>query len=74
MQKIKQTNFSKGTSDSIVVNECQVCGSPRLKSVLFLGNLPPVNEARKTDSELGQVAGYPLCAQCNGIGNGVSIG
>lgn len=38
--------LAAGTGRSVVVEVCQICGEPDLRSVLFLGYLPPVNQMR----------------------------
>ena len=35
-----------GTGSSVVVTRCQICQHQHLRSVLFIGYLPPVNEMR----------------------------
>ena len=57
-----------GTGSSVVVTRCQVCESPDLRPILFLGYLPPVNQMRAIGSAPEEQPSYPalllLCARC----------
>ena len=57
-----------GTGSSVVVERCQVCESPDLRPILFLGYLPPVNQMRAIGSAPEEQPSYPalllLCARC----------
>lgn len=58
--------LSAGTGSSVTVDSCQVCGSTDLKSVLFLGYLPPVNQMRPIGQAPHEQPAYPaemLCCQ-----------
>jgi len=60
------TKLSAGTGSSVVVERCQVCDSTDLKSVLFLGYLPPVNQMRSIGELPHEQPAYPaelLCCQ-----------
>ncbi len=60
------TKLSAGTGSSVVVERCQVCDSTDLKSVLFLGYLPPVNQMRSIGELPREQPAYPaelLCCQ-----------
>ena len=48
-----------GTGGSVVVDRCQVCGTADLKSVLFLGYLPPVNQMRPVGQRPHEQPAYP---------------
>ena len=48
-----------GTGTSRVVDRCQVCDSTDLKTVLFLGYLPPVNAFYPIGTTPHEQAGYP---------------
>jgi len=48
-----------GTGSSLVVDRCQICGSRDLKSILFLGYLPPVNTMPKIGSALVEQPSFP---------------
>ncbi len=54
---------------SRVVTLCQICGSKDLKSVIFLGFLPPVNKMRKIGQPAGEELGFPaellVCPACS---------
>jgi SAM-dependent methyltransferase len=51
------------------IDRCQICGSQRLRSVLFLGFLPPVNSMRplgvRADSEPWHPAELLVCPECH---------
>lgn len=57
-----------GTGASVVVDRCQVCDSPHLRSVLFIGYLPPVNQMRPIGERPAQQPAYPAevlaCDRC----------
>jgi hypothetical protein len=63
-----QKILAAGSGGSIVVNRCQVCDSPDLESLLFLGYLPPVNTMPLIGSPLTEQPAYPAellhCKQC----------
>ncbi len=56
----------KATSHPI--SKCQVCGNPNLKSVLFVGYIPPVNQMPTIDTPPVEHPSYPLemlrCDKC----------
>jgi hypothetical protein len=64
----KQKQLAAGSGGSVVVSECQVCGSPELESLLFLGYLPPVNTMPMIGTALAEQPAYPaelkICKQC----------
>ncbi len=51
------------------IDRCQICGSQRLRSALFLGFLPPVNSMRplgaRADSEPWHPAELLVCPDCH---------
>ena len=57
-----------GKRNSTEVTACQICGSTELKSVLFLGFLPPVNLMQKAGQALSEEPAYPAellhCERC----------
>lgn len=57
------------TGSSIVVDQCQVCGSTRLDPVLFLGYLPPVNGMPTVGTVPSEQPSYPAlllrCDECS---------
>jgi hypothetical protein len=66
-----------GTGSSVIVEHCQVCGSPHLQSVLFLGYLPPVNEMRPIGLRPHQETAYPAemmyCPKCRLVQIGLIV-
>jgi hypothetical protein len=66
-----------GAESSKVVSSCQVCGDTGLKSVLFLGYMPPVNQMRIIDQVLGEQPSYPTkllyCSKCELVQLGLSV-
>src|SRR5256885_2754888 len=60
--------LAAGSGGSIVVDRCQVCDSPNLESILFLGYLPPVNTMPLIGSPLAEQPAYPAellyCSKC----------
>lgn len=55
-------NFNKisaGTSGSVLVDRCQISGSPDLQSIVFLGYLPPVNTMAKIGTRPDEQPAYP---------------
>ena len=65
---MSETKRAAGTGGSVVVERCQVCDSPDLESVLFLGYLPPVNQMRPVGQRPHEQPAYPAellrCRQC----------
>lgn len=57
-----------GTGGSALVDRCQVCGSPDLRSILFIGYLPPVNTMSPIGSRPDEQPAYPAemlhCPRC----------
>ena len=64
----KQKKLAAGSGGSIVVDRCQVCDSPDLESILFLGYLPPVNTMPLIGTPLTEQPAYPaellFCKKC----------
>ena len=60
--------LAAGTGGSLVVDHCQVCDSPNLESLLFLGYLPPVNTMPLIGTPLTEQPAYPAellyCKDC----------
>ena len=50
------------------ISRCQICNSKELKSILFLGYLPPVNNFKKINEEIKEQPSYPaelfFCNRC----------
>jgi hypothetical protein len=63
-----QKKLAAGSGGSIVVDRCQVCDSPDLESLLFLGYLPPVNTMPLIGAPLAEQPAYPAqllhCKRC----------
>jgi C-methyltransferase C-terminal domain/Methyltransferase domain/Putative zinc binding domain len=64
----KKEKLAAGTGGSIVVDRCQVCDSPGLEPILFLGYLPPVNTMPLIGTPLSEQPAYPaellFCKKC----------
>jgi len=64
-----QPKLAAGSGSSVVVEECQICQSNDLASVLFLGYLPPVNQMRMIGERLFEQPAYPaqvlVCRRCS---------
>lgn len=63
-----QKSLAAGSGGSLVVDRCQVCDTPDLESILFLGYLPPVNTMPLVGSPLAEQPAYPAellyCSKC----------
>jgi hypothetical protein len=50
------------------ISHCQICNSKELKSIHFLGYLPPVNNFKKINEEIKEQPSYPaelfFCNRC----------
>lgn len=66
-----------GTGSSVVVEKCQICNNSNLKSVLFLGYLPPVNQLHPIDSKPKEQPSYPAellyCPRCHLVQLGLIV-
>ena len=63
---IRQKKLAAGTGSSVVVECCQVCDSPDLEGVLFIGYLPPVNAMPPIGSRPSEQPAYPAeLLHCN---------
>ncbi len=58
-----------GSGGSVVVERCQVCASPNLEPILFVGYLPPVNTMPAIGTRPAQQSAYPAqllrCGRCD---------
>ncbi len=67
--------FGSGTSS--VVEKCQICDSTNLKSVLFLGYLPPVNQLHPVGSKPKEQPSFPAqllyCSKCHLVQLGLVV-
>jgi C-methyltransferase C-terminal domain/Methyltransferase domain/Putative zinc binding domain len=66
-----------GTGSSVRVDRCQLCGSRRLDSLLFLGYLPPVNTMETIGTRPKEERFYPAellrCAECELVQLGLIV-
>ncbi len=66
-----------GTGGSALVHRCQVCGSDDLRSVLFIGYLPPVNTMSPIGSRPDAQPAYPAemlrCDRCTLVQLGLVV-
>lgn len=66
-----------GTGGSLVVETCQICDNPKLKSALFLGYLPPVNQLYPIGSKPKEQPSYPAellyCPKCHLVQLGLVV-
>jgi SAM-dependent methyltransferase len=69
--------LAAGTTTSVVVETCQVCASPDLQSVLFIGYLPPVNQMRRIGEKPCEQPAYPAewlyCPKCQLVQLGLVV-
>ena len=60
--------LAAGTNGSVVIDACQVCGSTALRSLLFIGYLPPVNGMPAIGARPVEQPAYPAevlrCDRC----------
>lgn len=72
-----ETKRAAGTGGSVVVERCQICESPDLESVLFLGYLPPVNQMRLVGQRPHEQPAYPAellrCTKCQLVQIGLIV-
>lgn len=73
----EKPGLAAGTGSSIVVRHCQICQSPDLEPVLFLGYLPPVNLMPKIGEPPCEQASYPAqwlrCPNCQLVQLGLIV-
>jgi hypothetical protein len=71
------TEVAARPASSRLVENCQVCGSTELQSVLFIGYLPPVNQMHPVGSRPREQAAYPaewlLCRNCELVQIGLEV-
>jgi hypothetical protein len=72
-----RNRLAAGTGSSVVVDYCQVCDSPELEPVLFLGYLPPVNQMRRIGERPAEQPAYPaqllFCPKCRLVQIGLVV-
>lgn len=70
-------NLTFKTGSSVVVERCQICDSPGLEPILFLGYLPPVNKMRGIGEMPKEENSYPAqllyCAKCHLVQLGLIV-
>lgn len=73
----RKMNSVFGTGKSAIVEICQICRNPNLKSVLFLGYLPPVNQLYLIESRPKEQPSYPAellyCPKCHLVQLGLVV-
>jgi hypothetical protein len=69
--------LAANTGSSVVVEQCQVCGEKDLKSLLFLGYMPPVNQMPPVDRVPREQPAYPAlllkCPKCSLVQIGLIV-
>jgi len=69
--------LAAGTNGSVRVDECQICGSTKLDSILFVGYLPPVNTMPKVGERPAEQPAYPAevlrCGECTLVQLGLVV-
>jgi hypothetical protein len=69
--------LAAGTNGSLVVDRCQVCDSPDLEDILFIGYLPPVNTMPAIGSRPAEQPAYPAqvlrCRRCQLVQLGLVV-
>lgn len=73
----KPKKLAAGTNGSVRVEECQVCGSADLASLLFVGYLPPVNTMPPVGERPSEQPAYPAellrCKKCTLVQLGLVV-
>ena len=74
---VTQMPRTAGTGSSVVVDRCQVCDGRELRSMLFIGYLPPVNQMRPIGQRPQEQPAYPaellLCPRCQLVQLGLIV-
>ena len=74
---IRQKKLAAGTNSSIVVQRCQVCDSPALESIFFIGYLAPVNAMPTIGTRPAEQPAYPAellrCPKCQLVQIGLIV-
>lgn len=69
--------LAAGTNESVIVDACQICNSPQMDSVLFLGYLPPVNQLHTIGQRPAQQPAFPAewlyCPNCQLVQLGLVV-
>lgn len=62
---------------SVVVEQCQICGNPKLEPIMFLGYLPPVNAFHNIGDKPHEQPSYPAqllyCTRCHLVQLGLIV-
>lgn len=65
---MSEQKLTAGTGSSVVVEQCQICDCADLKSILFVGYIPPVNRMRPAGQRPAEESTYPaellFCPRC----------
>lgn len=71
------TKSALGSGTSVLVEHCQVCRGTDLKSILYLGDLPPVNTMQPLGERRRETAAYPAevlyCTKCHLVQLGLTV-
>jgi len=66
-----------GSNAAVVVTSCQTCQNPKLKSIIFLGYMPPVNTMPKIGTQPHEQPSYPaellFCSRCKLVQIGLIV-
>jgi hypothetical protein len=69
--------LSSARSTSRIVAQCQSCGCRNLRSALFVGYMPPVNQMRPMGVQLDEQPTYPaevfMCPECSLVQLGLVV-
>jgi hypothetical protein len=69
--------LAAGSGGSIVVERCQICDSPHLEPVIFIGYLPPVNAMPPIGTRPAEQPAYPAqvlrCRDCQLVQLGLIV-
>jgi hypothetical protein len=69
--------LAMGSGGSVVVDRCQVCDSPELENIIFIGYLPPVNTMPAVGTPPGEQPAYPAqvlrCRNCQLVQLGLIV-
>src|SRR6266550_2433267 len=69
--------LAAGTNGSVVVDNCQSCGSKDLEEVIFIGYLPPVNTMPLIGTRPAEQPAYPAqvlhCKKCQLVQIGLVV-
>ncbi|MEK6984359.1 MAG: class I SAM-dependent methyltransferase [Nanoarchaeota archaeon] len=73
----KPEHFILGNESSAVVEQCQICSSPKLEPIMFLGYLPPVNAFNTIGDRPKEQLSYPAqllyCPRCHLVQLGLIV-